>query len=130
MFGNNQNGMNGYPQNGYPQPNFSQQYPSQYVPQYNTNIIRVMSLDEAIMRNNARGSENIYFDQDRDVFYRVRTEWDGRKVYGTFSYSVYQPEQAPQAPQAPVVDFSALEARVKAIEDKLNPKPEEVVNNG
>lgn len=127
MFGNNQNGMNGYPQNGYPQPNFSQQYPSQYVPQYNTNIVRVMSLDEAIMRNNTRGSENIYFDQDRDVFYRVRTEWDGRKVYGTFSYSVYRPEQTPQAPP---VDFSALEARVKAIEDKLNPKAEEAVNNG
>ena len=127
MFGNNQNGVNGYPQNGYSQPNFSQQYPSQYVPQNNTNIIRVMSLDEAIMRNNTRGSENIYFDQDRDVFYRVRTEWDCRKVYGTFSYSVYRPEQAPQAP---AVDLLALEARVKAIEDKINPKTEEVVNNG
>ena len=86
--------------NQYSQPmqgNFSgnsimtSQQPSRCVPQYNSNIIRVMSLDEALMRNNVPGSENVYFDQDRDVFYRIRTEWDGRKLFGTFSYGAEQP---------------------------------------
>ena len=119
--------------NQYSQPmqgNFSgnstmtSQQPSRYVPQYNSNIIRVMSLDEALMRNNVPGSENVYFDQDRDVFYRIRTEWDGRKLFGTFSYG---PEQ-PVAPVAPAPDFNAFETRLKALEEKVFPK--EVVENG
>ena len=44
-------------------PTMTSQQPSRYVPQYNSNIIRVMSLDEALMRNNVPGSENVYFDQ-------------------------------------------------------------------
>ena len=106
--------------NQYSQPmqgNFSgnstmtSQQPSRYVPQYNSNIIRVMSLDEALMRNNVPGSENVYFDQDRGVFYRVRTEWDGRKLFGTFSYG---PEQ-PVAPVAPAPGLNAFETRLSNI---------------
>ena len=119
--------------NQYSQPmqgNFSgnstmtSQQPSRYVPQYNSNIIRVMSLDEALMRNNVPGSENVYFDQDRDVFYRVRTEWDGRKLFGTFSYGPEQPVAS--VPSAP--DLNAFETRLKALEEKVFPK--EVVENG
>ena len=99
---------------------------SRYVPQYNSNIIRVMSLDEALMRNNVPGSENVYFDQDRDVFYRVRTEWDGRKLFGTFSYGIEQPV-APGTP-TPAPDLNAFETRLKALEEKVFPK--EVAENG
>ena len=106
--------------------NMSCQQPSRYVPQYNSNIIRVMSLDEALMRNNVPGSENVYFDQDRDVFYRVRTEWDGRKLFGTFSYGAEQPV-AP-VPPTPAPDLGAFETRLKALEEKVFPK--EVVENG
>lgn len=115
MSGNFQNSPNPQPQQ------------SRYVPQYNSNIIRVMSLDEALMRNNVPGSENVYFDQDRDVFYRVRTEWDGRKLFGTFSYGIEQPVQTPSAP-VPVPDLTAFETRLKALEEKVFPK--EVTENG
>lgn len=104
--------------------NMGCQQPSRYVPQYNSNIIRVMSLDEALMRNNVPGSENVYFDQDRDVFYRVRTEWDGRKLFGTFSYGAEQPV----APVPSTPDLGAFETRLKALEEKVFPK--EVAENG
>lgn len=106
--------------------NMTSQQPSRYVPQYNSNIIRVMSLDEALMRNNVPGSENVYFDQDRDVFYRIRTEWDGRKLFGTFSYGAEQPV-AP-VPPTPAPDLGAFETRLKALEEKVFPK--EVAENG
>lgn len=116
--------------NQYSQPTQSGMAPpqqqSRYVPQYNSNIIRVMSLEEALMRNNVPGSENVYFDQDRDVFYRVRTEWDGRKLFGTFSYGPEQPV-APVTP-TPAPDLSAFETRLKALEEKVFPK--EVAENG
>lgn len=120
------NNFNQYapPASGMPGTN-SQPQQSRYVPQYNSNIIRVMSLEEALMRNNVPGSENVYFDQDRDVFYRVRTEWDGRKLFGTFSYGAEQPVQAPPAP---VPDLTAFETRLKALEEKVFPK--EVAENG
>lgn len=81
-----------------------------------TNIIRVTSLDEAIMMTNKRPSEMVYFNQDRDEFYNVRVDYDGRKSWATFPYSLPNPEANTPASRA---DILALTDRVTAIEAKI-----------
>lgn len=83
----------------------------------NTNVFRVTSLDEAIMKTNARGSEVVYFHQTKDEFYVVRVDVNGNKFWQTFPYSV------PNANvNAPVnrAEFDALAAKLAELETKLN----------
>lgn len=47
---------------------------------YNSNMTYVTSLEEALNRNNYPGSENVYFHQDKQIFYRVRTDYNGKKI--------------------------------------------------
>lgn len=83
----------------------------------NTNVLRVTSLEEAIMKTNARGSEMVYFHQTKDEFYVVRVDINGNKSWQTFPYSV------PNANvNAPVnrAEFDALAAKLAELEAKLN----------
>lgn len=83
----------------------------------NTNVLRVPSLDEAIMKTNTRGSEMVYFHQTKDEFYVVRVDVNGNKSWQTFPYT------APNANvNAPVnrAEFDALAAKLAELESKLN----------
>lgn len=86
-----------------------------------TNIVYVMSLDEALMKADRRPSDMVFFHQDRNEFYRVKVEMDGRKTWATFPYSI--PEQT----DVPVVkkEFDALVARISALEDKFKEVPKD-----
>ena len=57
-------------------------------PQSNTNKIYVTSLDDALSRPAPRGSEMVYFHQDANEFYVVKTDVDGRKSWMGFTYLV------------------------------------------
>lgn len=87
-------------------------------PQYdgfgNTNVYKVTSLEEAIMKSNMRPSETVYFHQTKNEFYNVRVDVNGNKVWQTFTYST--PDSTGNA-QIIRSDFDALAARVKALED-------------
>jgi hypothetical protein len=80
-----------------------------------TNVSYVTSLEEALIRTTQFNSDMIYFNQDRNEFYRVRVDTDGRKSYLTFVYALPEPAPAP-TPQANPEEFAALSARVEALE--------------
>lgn len=105
-------------------------YPSQYPPYpsqsgITSNIVRVTSLEEAIMRTNQRGSDMLYIHQDKDIVYRVKVDFDGKKSWGEFPILV--PNQSDNIP-ATKADIEALASRISALEAKS--EPVEVVENG
>lgn len=107
--------FNNTPYQGYTQPGSGYAY-GQQISNNATNIIRVTSLEEAVMRTTARGSDMVYFDQDRDVFYRVKVDWDGKKSWAEFQFSL-----PAQVDNTPVLrnDFQALVAKVEQLEAML-----------
>lgn len=83
----------------------------------NTNVLRVTSLDEAIMKTNARGSEMVYFHQNKDEFYVVRVDVNGNKSWQTFPYTVPNTAVNNTVNRA---EFDALAAKLAELETKLN----------
>lgn len=82
-----------------------------------TNIIRVTSLEEAIMRTTQPGSDMMYIHQDKDILYRVKVDFDGKKSWGEFPIIVpSQPDTSPITKD----DFKAVLDRVEALEKKVN----------
>jgi hypothetical protein len=82
-----------------------------------TNIVRVTSLEEAIMRTTQPGSDMMYIHQDKDVLYRVKVDFDGKKSWGEFPIVV--PNQADTTP-ATKADINAVLARIEALEARNN----------
>ena len=84
----------------------------------NSNVVRVTSLEEAIMKSNSWDSEMVYFHQDKNEFYTVRVDANGNKSWQTFSYNI--PTNAACAPVTRE-EYDALVARVAALEPKEVP---------
>ena len=84
--------------------------------QLTTNIERVTSLEEALYKSNTRGSDMVYFDQNKPVIYRIKVEMDGTKSYAQLPYTL--PEQADNAP-ATRAEMQALSAMVQELADKV-----------
>lgn len=80
-----------------------------------SNIQYVTSLEEALSRSNTRGTENVYFHQDQQIFYRIKVEQDGRKYWQEFMYSSNQVDNTPVVMQ----DLINLENRLKTLENLL-----------
>lgn len=98
----------------------SSQYGSGYSSfnRMNTNVVRVTSLEEAIMKSNSWDSEMVYFHQDKNEFYTVRVDANGNKSWQTFSYSMpANPAGVPVSRE----EYNALVARVAALEPKEAP---------
>lgn len=98
-------------------------------PRLNTNAIFVTSLEEALIKTTERNSDMIYFHQDKNEFYRVKVDMEGRKSWAIFLYSL--PNQEDNAP-ATKADIRALVARIEALEDskevKVAPRKKKEVN--
>lgn len=114
------------------------QYPSQYAntsnwhAPFNSNVITVTSLEEALIKTTERNSDMIYFHQDKNEFYRIKVDMEGRKSWAAFPYTL--PNQEDNLP-ATKADIQALVARIEALESsketKVTPKKrKEVVDNG
>lgn len=95
------NGFN-YNQYGYNQPN--------------TNVIYVSSIDEALMRTNMRNSDIVYFDQNKDIFYRVKVDMDGRKTWAQFNYTAPNNKENIPATKA---DIDYLLTKIERLENKV-----------
>lgn len=89
----------------------------------NTNVYKVTSLDEAIMRSNMRPSETVYFNQSKNEFYNVRVDVNGNKTWQTFVYTVPGTNDPTQISRE---EFDTLVAKVAALEGKAP----EVTENG
>lgn len=95
------------------------------VPQYGynsqpiSNIVYVTGPEEAIMRATQRNSEGVYFDQNKPVFYRVRVDFDGRKSWATFPYSMENVDNNANTPNVSREEFTALVNEVKELRSKL-----------
>jgi hypothetical protein len=81
-----------------------------------TNIVKVTSLEEAIMRTTVRPSDMVYFNQDKDEFYNVKIDYEGRKTWATFPYSIPNSDVNVPASKA---DILGLTSRIEALEAKL-----------
>lgn len=53
----------------------------------NTNIEYVTSLEEALSRCNMRNIEKVFFHQDKNIFYRIRVDFDGKKYWQALEYN-------------------------------------------
>lgn len=118
----NQNTPSNYNQN---MGNNFNSYNYKYSPQINSNVLRVTTLEEAVMRTTMPGSDMVYFNQDKDEFYRVKVDFEGKKCWATFMFT------APKPLQAVPVDSSEIESlkeRLRIIEDKLLIKKEDNSN--
>lgn len=82
----------------------------------NTNVVRVTSLEEAIMQTTKRPSDMVYFNQDKDEFYNVKIDHEGRKTWATFTYTLPNPDTNIPASRAEVL---AITSRLEALEAKL-----------
>ena len=96
--------------------NFGQQSYTTY--SNNSNIVLVTSLEEAVLKTVRPGSDMVYFNQNGGTFYRVKVEFDGRKTYQEFTYSLPEPVVNP----TPVSreEFQEVIGRLKTLEEKLN----------
>jgi hypothetical protein len=107
--------MNSYNQNwggnSWNNPNWG----TPYSQQPNTNKVYVTSLDDALSRMAPRGSELVYFHQDANEFYVVRTDPDGRKSWVGFTYTV--PNQDLNTP-ATKADLKEVLERLEKLEKK------------
>lgn len=63
------------------------QFDSYFNNQLMSNIIRVVSLEDAVMRTPNRPCDMVYFNQDRDEFYRVSVDMYGKKTWGAFPFT-------------------------------------------
>lgn len=88
-------------------------WPSPMSTQVNTNKIYVTSLEDALNRMASRGTEMVYFHQDSNEFYVVKTDFDGRKTWARFIYNV--PNQDATIP-ATKADFNLLLERIEKLE--------------
>ena len=82
----------------------------------NTNVIRVTSLEEAVMQTTRRPSDMVYFNQDKDEFYNVKVDVDGRKTWATFQYTLPNPDATIPVTKA---DFTLLVNRIEELERKI-----------
>lgn len=85
---------------------------SQYSSQVTSNIFRVVSLEDAILKTPGRPCDMVYFNQDRDEFYRVRVDMYGKKSWVTFTFNV--PTSAPNSVVSRE-EFDALVAKVNSL---------------
>lgn len=91
-----------------------------------TNVIYVSSLDEALMRTDARNADMIYFDQDKDVFYRIKVDMDGRKTWAQFNYTVPNNKENIPATKA---DIDQLLTKIQRLEQRVLVEVEVENNN-
>lgn len=100
----------GYFNNGYGMGSYQGHTPTA------TNVIKVTSLEEAVMQTTRRPSDMVYFNQDKDEFYNVKVDYDGRKSWAIFTYTVPNPDVNTPVSKA---DIAGLVARVDALEAKI-----------
>lgn len=113
---NNMNWNDPYWNRTNPMPWNNSYTPSPSVPsQPNTNKIYVTSLEDALNRAASRGSEMVYFHQDANEFYVVKTDADGRKSWMGFQYVI--PNQDANTP-ATKADINSLIERIEKLEGK------------
>ena len=91
-----------------------------------TNVIYVTSLDEALMKTNLRNSDMIYFDQDKDMFYRIKVDFEGRKTWAQFNYTVPNNKENIPATKA---DIDQLLTKIQRLEQKVLVEVEVENNN-
>jgi hypothetical protein len=113
--------------NNWNSPNYSQPsgWGSVQAP-FNTNIIYVTSVEEALMRTTVRNSEMVYFHQDRPVFYRVKMDNDGRKMWQEIPYNMPNPNDSLPATKA---DIENIMTRLQNVESRLAINTQEVTGN-
>ena len=106
-------------------------------PQLKTNRILVTSLEEAIAKSTDSYSEMYYFDQNKPVFYIVRTDINMVKSWTVVPYTLPNQENSTPATKADLASLEArLEAKIASFEPKVTQKKkkseieQEVTENG
>lgn len=119
---NNFDYMNGQ---GWQQPSAQGWAGNSYQPPFSTNIIYVTSPEEALMRTTQRNCEAVYFHQDKPIFYRVKVDMEGRKLWQAISYNSNDSDNSTPATKA---DLKELYNKLYELENRLQSKQSEVNN--
>ena len=88
------------------------QYESYFNQQLMSNIIRVVSLEDAVMRTPNRPCDMVYFNQDKDEFYRVSVDMYGKKTWYAFPFT--SPNQQDIGPVTRA-EYNELVAKVNTL---------------
>lgn len=111
-------------------------------PQPTTNINLVTSIEEALYRANIRNADLVFFNQDKDVFYRVKVDMEGKKTWAAFPYTAEnQPDSTPVTKgdlklildKLETVEAALMQSKTVSPEAKTasrKRKVEEVADNG
>ena len=97
-----------------------------YQQPFSTNIVYVTSVEEALMRTTQRNCEAVYFHQDQPVFYRVKVDGEGRKMWQSFNYNLPNPDLTTPATKA---DLASICERLEKLESCFQQSTMEVANN-
>lgn len=95
-------------------------YPPQPQPRLITNKSYVTSLEEALLKTTERNSDMIHFNQDKNEFYCVKVDLEGRKTWAVFTYNI--PDQEENTP-ATKADIAELVKRIEDLERASNKAP-------
>ena len=95
-----------------------------FKPTFNTNIIYVTGIEEALFKSDKPNTDFMYYHQDQPIMYRVRVDNEGRKQWQQFNYSSPNPEASIPATKADIIEIAE---RLKKLEDRL--QPVEVISN-
>jgi hypothetical protein len=80
-----------------------------------SNIQYCTGLEEALSRCNTRNTENVFFHQDKLVFYRIKVDEYGKKYWQEFEYNVPKPAET-EIP-ATRADLTDIVERIRRIEE-------------
>ena len=94
-----------------------------------TNVFKVTSLEEAIMRSTTRSSETVYYHQDKNEFYNIRVDANGNKIWQTFKYSLAGPEPVNTGGITKEM-YDEIIARISALEEKHKEVSDNAQSNG
>lgn len=103
--------------------------PSSFPENVNTNVYKVTSLEEAIMRSTTRSSETVYYHQSKNEFYNVRVDADGNKSWQTFKYNLAGPEPVNTNGITKEM-YDEIIARISALEEKHKEVSDNAQSNG
>lgn len=98
--------------------NYNNFYGMNMAPKYN--IIQVHGQNGAEALQMAPNSKVLLLDENDPIVWFVQTDGAGYKTVTPYSIKPYQP--------APQVNFQTLEARIAALEEKINAKPNSGTN--
>lgn len=108
----------GYAQPNYQSPQSFTAQPQNASPtQVRTNKIFVTGLQDALSRSIDPNSDVVFFDQDKDIMYNIKSDAYGKKTHLVIDLSLHQEPDPVQVQEEYKKQIEELRTRVEALEN-------------